>query len=74
VHEEPFVPNEGTPHVGEKLEPGLVIAIEPMLNMGGPEIKTSSDGYTILTKDGSRSAHFEHTVAITEKGPIILTL
>jgi methionyl aminopeptidase len=74
VHEEPFVPNEGLPGVGERLEPGLVIAIEPMLNAGGPEIKTSSDGYTILTKDGSRSAHFEHTVAITEKGPIILTL
>jgi methionyl aminopeptidase len=74
VHEEPFVPNEGAPGVGEKLEPGLVIAVEPMLNVGGPEIKTSSDGYTILTKDGSRSAHFEHTVAITEKGPIILTL
>lgn len=74
VHEAPFVPNVGTPGKGEKLVPGMVIAIEPMLNTGSGAIKLASDGYTIVTKDGSRSAHFEHTVAITEKGPIILTL
>lgn len=73
VHEEPFVPNFGTPGKGEKLVPGMVIAIEPMVNVGKPNIKFADDGYTILTKDGSRSAHFEHTVAITEKGNIVLT-
>lgn len=74
VHEEPFVPNVGEAGEGEKLVPGMVIAIEPMLNMGSGGIKNTGDGYTIVTKDGSRSAHFEHTVAITEKGNIILTL
>lgn len=74
VHEEPFVPNIGEPGEGEKLVPGMVIAIEPMLNLGSGAIKNTSDGYTIVTKDGSKSAHFEHTVAITEKGNIILTL
>ena len=74
VHEEPFVPNMGEPGEGEKLVPGMVIAIEPMLNLGSGAIKNTSDGYTIVTRDGSRSAHFEHTVAITEKGNIILTL
>jgi methionyl aminopeptidase len=74
VHEEPFVPNIGEPGEGEQLVPGMVIAIEPMLNTGSGAIKLTPDGYTIVTRDGSRSAHFEHTVAITEKGPIILTL
>ncbi len=74
VHEEPFVPNFGKPGKGEKLVPGMVIAIEPMVNVGRPNIKYAKDGYTILTTDGSRSAHFEHTIAITEKGNIILTL
>ncbi len=74
VHEDPFVPNFGRRGEGEKLIPGMVIAIEPMLNVGTGAIKLSKDGYTILTRDGSRSAHFEHTVAITEKGNIILTL
>lgn len=74
VHEEPYVPNEGKKGEGMKLEPGMVIAIEPMLNIGRGAIKGTKDGYTIVTKDGSRSAHFEHTVAITEKGNIILTL
>ena len=73
IHEEPYVPNFGVGGKGEKLVPGLVIAIEPMVNMGSSAIKDSSDGYTIRTRDGSRSAHFEHTVAITEKGNIILT-
>lgn len=74
IHEDPYVPNFGKVGGGEKLVPGLVIAIEPMVNVGKPGIKTLSDGYTISTKDGSRSAHFEHTVAITEEGNIILTL
>jgi methionyl aminopeptidase len=74
VHEEPYVPNVGEKGKGMKLKPGMVIAIEPMLNIGKGAIKGTSDGYTIVTRDGSRSAHFEHTVAITEKGSIILTL
>ncbi|MEK9171738.1 MAG: type I methionyl aminopeptidase [Patescibacteria group bacterium] len=74
VHEDPFVPNFGIAGRGEKLVPGLVIALEPMVNVGKSGIKVLSDGYTIRTRDGSRSAHFEHTVAITEKGNIILTL
>ncbi len=73
IHEEPYVPNEGEAGKGEKLVSGMVFAIEPMVNVGKPYWKTLSDGYTIVTKDGSRSAHFEHTVAITEKGHIILT-
>ena len=73
IHEDPYVPNVGIAGEGELLVPGLVIAIEPMVNIGGPGIKLTSDGYTIKTRDGSRSAHFEHTVAITEKGNIILT-
>jgi len=73
LHEEPMVPNIGVSGEGEKLVPGMVIAIEPMVNVGGPEIIDTDDGYTLKTRDGSRSAHFEHTVAITEKGNIILT-
>jgi len=73
VHEDPFVPNEGDWGDGEELRPGMVIAIEPMLNTGKGAIKLLKDGYTIVTKDGGRSAHFEHTVAITENGNIILT-
>ncbi len=74
VHEDPFVPNFGKKEQGEKLVAGMVIAIEPMVNVGDPPIKVSGDGYTIKTRDGSKSAHFEHTIAITEKGNIILTL
>lgn len=73
LHEDPFVPNFGIAGEGEELVPGMVIAIEPMVNVGGPEIIEVDDGYTLKTADGSRSAHFEHTVAITEKGNIILT-
>lgn len=73
VHEEPFIPNFGKSGKGEELRPGMVIAIEPMINVGSGNIKIAADGYTIKTQDGSRSAHFEHTVAITEKGNIILT-
>ncbi len=73
VHEEPFVPNFGKKGEGVMLKVGMVIAIEPMLNEGGPAIKLDPDGYTYRTKDGSRSAHFEHTVVVTENGAEILT-
>jgi len=73
VHEDPFVPNFGMPGQGPQLKPGMIIAIEPMLNEGSGEISVGQDGWTIRTKDGSRSAHFEHTVLITEGAPEILT-
>ena len=72
-HEEPQVPNYGKPKRGLKLVPGLTIAIEPMVNVGGPMTRTLADKWTIVTVDGSRSAHFEHTVAITENGNRVLT-
>ena len=72
-HEEPQVPNYGKPKRREKLVPGLTIAIEPMVNIGGPATKTLSDRWTIVTLDGSLSAHFEHTIAITENGTRVLT-
>jgi methionyl aminopeptidase len=72
-HEEPQVPNYGKPKRGVKLVPGLTIAIEPMVNAGSPATRTLPDKWTIVTVDGSRSAHFEHTVAVTENGPRILT-
>ncbi len=72
-HEEPQVPNHGKPKRGTKLVPGLTIAIEPMVNVGGPGTRTLPDRWTVVTADGSRSAHFEHTVAITEDGPRVLT-
>lgn len=72
-HEEPQVPNYGKPKRREKLVPGLTVAIEPMVNAGGPLTRTLADKWTIVTADGSLSAHFEHTVAITEAGPRILT-
>jgi methionyl aminopeptidase len=72
-HEDPQVPNYGKPKRREKLVPGLTIAIEPMVNIGGPATRTLADKWTIVTLDGSLSAHFEHTVAITEDGPRILT-
>lgn len=73
VHEDPFVPNFGQAGTGERLVPGMVIAIEPMLNLGGDEVCVTDDEYTYITDDGSISAHFEHTVAITENGPVVLT-
>lgn len=73
LHEEPQVPNYGSPGLGMKLKSGMVLAIEPMINAGGYEVRVLQDGWTAVTKDGSLSAHFEHTVAITEKGPLILT-
>lgn len=73
LHEEPQVPNFGSPGLGVRLKAGMVLAIEPMINAGGSEVKVLQDGWTAVTKDGSLSAHFEHTVAITEDGPVILT-
>jgi methionyl aminopeptidase len=73
LHEDPQVPNYGKPGMGIRLKPGMVIAIEPMVNAGGYEVKTLEDGWTTVTEDGSLSAHFEHTVAITEDGPVILS-
>ncbi len=74
MHEEPQVPNYGPPGRGLKLKDGLVLAIEPMVNAGGPRTRTLDDGWTVVTADGRRSAHFEHTVAVTEHGPEVLTL
>jgi methionyl aminopeptidase len=73
VHEDPYVPNFGRAGTGEKLVPGMVIAIEPMINLGTGDVYVTEDEYTFITKDGKLSAHFEHTVAITEKGPVVLT-
>jgi methionyl aminopeptidase len=72
-HEEPQVPNYGKPSRGIRLVPGLTIAIEPMVNVGKPGIRTMPDKWTVVTVDGKRSAHFEHTVAVTENGPRVLT-
>jgi len=74
MHEEPQVPNFGRPGRGPRLEVGMTLAIEPMVNVGGFRVETQRDGWTIVTKDRSLSAHFEHTVAIAETGPDILTL
>jgi methionyl aminopeptidase len=73
LHEEPEVPNFGDPGRGLRLRPGMVLAIEPMVTMGAPEVEVQEDGWTVITRDGSLSAHFEHTVAITEQGPAVLT-
>jgi len=73
MHEEPQVPNYGKPRRGPRLTVGMTLAIEPMVNMGVPEIKTLDDRWTMVTADGKRSAHFEHTVAVTTNGPRILT-
>ena len=73
LHEEPQIPNYGKKNQGFPLKVGMCIAIEPMINAGDKEVYTSSDGWTILTRDGEPSAHFEHTVAITESGPRVLS-
>lgn len=73
MHEDPQLPNFGTRGKGPRLKPGMVLAIEPMINAGGPEVKVLPDGWTTITQDGSLSAHFEHTVAITKDGPLVLT-
>lgn len=74
LHEAPEVPNFGTPGRGIRLMPGMTLAIEPMVNAGAPGVRVLPDGWTVLTRDGSLSAHFEHTVAITADGPKIMTV
>jgi len=73
LHEEPPVPNYGEPDRGIRLREGMVLAIEPMLNVGGCEVEIKEDGWTAVTRDGSLAAHFEHSVAITKDGPVILS-
>ena len=74
VHEEPQVPNLGKPGVGPLLRAGMVLAIEPMISLGSDQIRTLDDRWTVVTADGARSAHFEHTVAVTESSPSVLTV
>jgi methionyl aminopeptidase len=74
MHEDPQVPNFGPAGVGPQLRAGMVLAIEPMVNVGGHEVEVGGDSWAIYTKDGSLSAHFEHTVAVTERGPRVLTV
>lgn len=74
LHEAPQIPNFGMPGQGPRLKAGMTLAIEPMINAGGPEVKILSDGWTAVTRDGKPSAHFEHTVAVTDNGPEILTV
>ena len=74
LHEEPQIPNYGTPGKGPKIEEGMCFAIEPMINMGSPEVFTKKDGWTVCTKDGLPSAHFEHSITITNNGAEILTV
>ena len=73
LHEAPQIPNFGPAGQGPRLKPGMTLAIEPMINAGSPEVKILDDGWTAVTLDGKLSAHFEHTVAITDQGPEILT-
>jgi methionyl aminopeptidase len=74
LHEEPQIPNYGLPDRGPRLKPGMVLAIEPMVNIGSRYVRTLGDNWTVVTEDGSWCAHFEHTVAVTEEGCEILTL
>jgi len=74
LHEEPQIPNFGAPHQGPRLEKGMVFALEPMVNEGTYEVRVLSDGWTVVTADGKRSAHFEHTIAITDDGAEILSV
>jgi methionyl aminopeptidase len=73
LHEDPQIPNYGPPGRGPELKTGLVVAIEPMVNMGGWETRVLADDWTVVTADGSLSAHFEHTIAVTDEGPEVLT-
>jgi methionyl aminopeptidase len=73
IHEDPYIPNFGKKGTGDKLVPGMIVALEPMLNMGTKHVTIDDDGYTIRTADGKRSAHFEHTILITDGEPEILT-
>ena len=74
MHEPPEIPNFGRRNTGDKIKPGMTLAIEPMVNLGGYQTKTLADGWTIVTGDGTPSAHYEHTVLTTERGPEILTI
>ena len=74
MHEEPQVPNYGDPGKGIKLKVGHVLAVEPMVNLGAPDTQLSDDGWTVVTADGTLSAHFEHSIAVTEDGPEVLTV
>ena len=73
MHEDPQIPNFGEPGHGPRLEPGMVLAIEPMVNAGGPGVRVGDDNWAVYSEDGSLAAHFEFTVAVTEDGPRILT-
>jgi methionyl aminopeptidase len=73
MHEDPQVPNYGRPGTGPTLKPGWVLAVEPMVNMGRHEVRMEPDGWTVKTQDGLPSSHFEHTIAVTEEGPVVLT-
>jgi methionyl aminopeptidase len=73
LHEDPQIANYGQAGQGPRLAEGMVLAIEPMVNMGKPGVRVLSDGWTAVTRDGSLSAHFEHTVAVTQSGPLVLT-
>ncbi len=73
MHEEPAVPNYGTAGTGMRLEPGVVLAIEPMITAGDWRVRVLGDGWTVVTEDGSLAAHFEHSIAVTEDGPLVLT-
>jgi len=74
MHEEPQIPNFGPPGRGPRLESGMTFALEPMVNEGVYDVRVDDDGWTVRTVDGKLSAHFEHTVAITENGPMLLTV
>jgi len=74
LHEEPQIPNYGRPNRGPRLEAGMTLAIEPMVNMGASDVRILSDGWTAVAVDGTTSAHFEHTVAVTDNGPRVLTV
>jgi methionyl aminopeptidase len=73
LHEPPQVPNYGTKGSGMRLRPGMVLAVEPMINAGAPQVEVLEDDWTAVTRDGRLSAHFEHTILVTEQGPEILT-
>ncbi len=74
MHEAPQIPNFGPPGKGPRLKAGMVLAIEPMVNAGGPDVRTLLDNWTVVTEDGSLCAHFEHTVAVDDNGPVLLTV
>ena len=73
MHEDPAVPNYGYPGKGPRIREGMVLAIEPMVGMGRPEVDILDDGWTVVMRDGQLAAHFEHTIAVTQSGPVILT-